>query len=60
MYEIIKLNERQLSEFKGKIIQVISSSKQDVVVGRDYLGLAITSCMWTLTCLVEIEECEEQ
>lgn len=45
MYEIIELNERQLSEFKGKIVHVISSSKQDVVVGRDYLGLAITSHM---------------
>lgn len=56
MYEIIELNERQLPEFKGKIIQVIDSSKRDIAIGRDYLGTILTKVMWVLTCLVEVEE----
>ena len=57
MYKIIELDERQLSDFKGKIIQVISSSKQDVSIGI-YIGgfVPSTSYMWVLTCLVEVEE----
>lgn len=54
MYKIIELNERNLEQFNGKIIQVIDSHKRDVVVGSDYLGLKITSYMWVLTCLVEV------
>lgn len=55
MYKIIDINERELPKFKGKIIQVVDSTKRDVVVSRDYLGLPITSYMWILTCLVEEE-----
>lgn len=53
MYKIVELNEREITQFKGKIVQVIDSTRRDVVVGRDYLGSFITSYMWVLTCLVE-------
>ena len=57
MYKIIELDERQLSDFKGKIIQVINSSKQDVSIGINIGGFVpSTSYMWVLTCLVEVEE----
>ena len=55
MYKILELNEREIASFKGKIVQVINSNKRDVVVGSDYLGINITSFMWVLTCLVEVE-----
>ena len=50
MYKIVELNEKEIPHFKGKILQVINSSKQEVVTFRTY---AITSYMWVLTCLVE-------
>ena len=53
MYKIVELNEREISSFKGKILQVINSTKRDVVVFRNYAGSKITSYMWVLTCLVE-------
>lgn len=55
MYKIVELNERELPKFEGKIIQVIDSTRKEVIVGRDYLGTMITSYMWILTCLVEVE-----
>ena len=55
-YKIIELNEQEIGEFKGKIIQVLNSKQRDVVVGRNYLGCSITSFMWVLTCLVEVEK----
>lgn len=58
MYKIIELNERQLPEFKGKIIQVISSVKRDIEIGRNYLGIILFDKKWVLTCLVEVEEDE--
>ena len=56
MYKIVELNEEKLPDYKGKIIQVLNSKQRDVVIGRDYLGCSITSYMWILTCLVEVEE----
>ena len=53
MYKIVELNEREISNYKGKILQVINSTKQSVVVGRDYFGGTLTSILWVLTCLVE-------
>ena len=53
MYKIVELNEREISSFKGKILQVINSTKRDVVTFRTYAGSKITSYMWVLTCLVE-------
>ena len=53
MYKIIELDERKITQFKGKIFQVIDSAKREVVIGTDYLGTAITLHMWALTCLVE-------
>lgn len=50
MYKIIELNEKEISNYKGKILQVINSTKQPAVTFRTY---AITSYMWVLTCLVE-------
>ncbi len=58
MYKIIELNENKLADFKGKIIQVINSSKQDVTIGINYLNIPITSYMWVLTCLVEVKKDE--
>ena len=55
-YKIIELNEQEIGEFKGKIIQVLNSKQRDVEVGRNYLGCSITSFMWVLTCLVEVEK----
>lgn len=55
MYKILELNERDITQFKSKIIQVIDSTRREVVVGRDYLGTTLTSYMWVLTCLVEVE-----
>lgn len=55
MYKIIELNEREIANFKGKICQVLDSTKRDVIIGSDYLGCAVTSYMWVLTCLVEVE-----
>lgn len=59
MYKIVELNEREITHFKGKIIQVIDSTKRDVVTSTnmmDCLGYPLTSRMWVLTCLVEVEE----
>lgn len=55
MYKIIELNERKITDFKGKIIKVIDSSKKDVVVSCTRFGFVHTSRMWVLTCLVEVE-----
>lgn len=57
MYNIVELNEREITHFKGKIIQVIDSTKREVSIGAyDSIGYPITSRMWVLTCLVEVEE----
>lgn len=56
MYKIIDLNEKQLPEFKGKIISIVNSERKDVVVGTDYLGLQIFGKIWNLTCLVEVKD----
>ena len=53
MYKIVELNEKEISNYKGKILQVINSTKQEVVTFRTYAGGAITSHLWVLTCLVE-------
>ena len=53
MYKIVELNEREIPHFKGKILQVVNSTKQSVVVGRDCFGGTLTSFLWVLTCLVE-------
>ena len=55
MYKIVELNEREIARFKGKIIQVVNSTKQDVFTGCDYLGVRLYDRMWILTCLVEVE-----
>lgn len=55
MYKIIELNEREISDFEGKIIQVINSKTRDVRDGMDYFGIPNYSRMWVLTCLVEVE-----
>ena len=55
MYKIVKLDERELKHFKGKICQVLDSTYREIIVGRDYLGIETTSYMWVLTCLVEVE-----
>ena len=54
-YKIVELNEDNLKKFDGKIIQVISSSRTEVVVGTNYLG-EIKRRMWVLNCLVEVGE----
>ncbi|MBO7716020.1 MAG: hypothetical protein J6S85_20820 [Methanobrevibacter sp.] len=56
MYKILELNERDIARFNGKIIQVIDSTRREIAVGRDYLGTTLTSYMWVLTCLVEVEK----
>lgn len=56
MYKIVELNEKELKLFKGKIISILDSTCREVIVGRDYLGTMITSYMWVLTCLVEVEK----
>ena len=53
MYKIVELNEKEMPHFKGKILQVINSTKQEVVTFRTYAGCAITSYLWVLTCLAE-------
>lgn len=55
MYKIIELNQKEISAYKGKIVQVINSIKRDVVISRDYIGIEVKSRMWILTCLVEVE-----
>lgn len=60
MYKIIELNERQLPEFKGKIIQVINSVKCNIDVGRNYLGIMLFDKIWVLTCLAEVEDDERR
>lgn len=54
-YKIVELNEEELPKFKGKIVHVIDSGRQDVIIGRDFLGCFIKRYMWVLTCLVEGE-----
>lgn len=54
-YKIVELNEEELPKFKGVILQVIDSGRQDVIIGRDYLGCSTTKYMWVLTCLIEGE-----
>lgn len=56
MYKIVELNEREITQFKGKILQVIDTTKKDCMIGRDYIGCPITCRMWVLVCLVEVEE----
>lgn len=56
MYKIVELNEKELPKFKDKIIQIIDSTRREIIVGRDYLGTVITSYMWVLTCLVEVKD----
>ena len=55
-YKIVEINELNLEKFDGKIVQIINSHKEDIMVGRDYLGLIISKYVWVLTCLVEVEE----
>lgn len=55
MYKIIELNEREITNFKGKIIQVIKSDKRNVRIYSGCFGGGYTSYMWVLTCLVEVE-----
>ena len=42
MYKIVELNEKEISNYKGKILQVINSTKQNVVTFRNYAGSKIT------------------
>lgn len=50
MYKIVELTEKEISNYKGKILQVINTIKQPAETFRTY---GITSYMWVLTCLVE-------
>lgn len=56
MYKIVELNEREITDFEGKIIQVIDSTKRDVRIGINMGFVPMTSYMWVLTCLVEVEK----
>lgn len=54
-YRILELNEEELPNFKGKIVQVVDSERREVIIGRDHLGFSTTKYMWVLLCLVEGE-----
>lgn len=54
-YKIIELNEDNLRKFGRKIIQVIDSRKEAVIVDRGPLGPTRDHYEWILTCLVEVE-----
>ena len=55
MYKIVELNEREINQFRGKIIQIIDTTKKDCKVHIDF-GPVVTVRMWVLVCLVEVEE----
>ena len=57
MYKIIELNELNIKQFNGKIIQVIESVRRSVKTGLSYgCGVPLTEYVWVLTCLVEFKE----
>lgn len=57
MYKIIKLKEKELEKFKGKIVSVISSETKEELKG--YVGSIGTIPFYEkyleLTCLVEVK-----
>lgn len=54
-YKIIELNERDLENFNGNIIQVLEHRWRNVASGY-FLGEPTYKQEWLLTCLVEAEE----
>lgn len=57
MYRIIKIDERELPMYKGKILHVIDKERRNVETGRigSIAGHPILIEVWKLTCLVEEE-----
>jgi len=53
MYKIITINEEELRNYNGKIIQVIESTRDFVCCGYDYLNVPKNKLVWFITCLVE-------
>ena len=57
MYKIIKLKEKELEKFRGKIVSVISSETKEELKG--YTGsigtIPIYEKYLELTCLVEVK-----
>lgn len=56
MYKIVEIKERELENFKGKIIQVISREYKKEFYGFNYISCREYRFERILTCLVEVEE----